>query len=1380
MIAQPKVSVIIPVYNMGKYLEECLTSVVNQTLKEIEIICVNDGSTDDSLAIMNSFAQNDARIIVIDQENQGVSAARNAGIKTAQGEFVCFMDPDDYYPDEDVLKTLYNKAVEHHVNICGGCFSVVHDEKIISDWHGLSYGYTFKEDKLVDYSHYQFDFGYHRFLYSRKMLLDNNILFPPYIRFQDPPFFVRAMICAKQFYGVNKVVYRYREGHKPLNWTEKRIHDHLCGVNDLFVLSKEHNLNALHIITYKRLTYFIKALKDTIKEHHNELVPVLLRINRNLDRTLLEKIDSDYAKHWICTSRNDEIASNSTPKVSVLMPSLNVAQYICECMNSVVNQTLKDNEIICIDAGSTDGTLEILKEYERLDPRVRVIVSDKKSYGYQMNLGLDAAQGEYIGIVETDDWVEPDMFEKLYTAAKENDVDVVKSNFYLYYSHRTPHDTPRANLDGCPYNEVFTPIDNFRIYTAASSLWSGIYRRALLLQYQIRFNETPGASYQDTSFYFMLFTTAQTVYALDQYFVHYRQDNEAASVQSEGKVFCICDESRYYENFLNSYPEKKMRFMPFYMRSKFDKYRWNYNRIAAIYQWDFLVQFQKEYAAHRAAGNLVDTHFDAISWHDVNEIIDNPVAYFRRTCKKYCTRPMGDQLPPTQIVKQSTITAPDATIVIPAFNNEDVIARSIESALAQTHSNIEILCVNDGSSDKTLSIMKSYAERDERITILSHSNKGRSASRNAAMQTAKGRYVQFLDSDDELREDTIERLVKQADEQALDVLYFDGVTIFEQEEFKQKFPYYLHAYEYPNAPQKTMTGKEYFCTAQQDNKYRPTACMALFNLAYLKRENIRFIEGIIHEDNAFTFAAMLHANRVAHCTEQLYQRYLRSDSTMTSAKTFMHVYGYLTCFQAMLNTLQSYEYDDRLNTRASQLLNSISSNNICADYNMIPDKHVFRDKLSPTEYLLLDKLVIQPTDKDKIIANKNNEIANKNKEIANKDNEIANKNKEIVNKDNEIAKLKQQIEDYRTSNSWRAGRALTWLPRKVKGGLRCCREHGVAYTIKYVASKIVPNIAPPRITRTPKVSVIVPVHNVKDYLPQCIDSICAQTLKEIEIVCVDDGSTDGSDSILQAYAARDSRIRVFSQPNLRAGIARNNGLKRAVGDYVIFLDSDDFYEPTLVEDLYCKATQTNADIVICGGTRYDTATGKFNVQRHFLQTRYWYDKTTISRHDVPDTIMTITNPGPTNKLFKRRFLLEQGLSFAPLANSEDFGMVMLAICLAQRIAYVDKILVHYRIGTANSLETKKVSYPTCFIDALERLYDELHERNVYKEVEKSFVTRALSTVAYNIHRLENTAAYNDVVEQFKQSHFARMKLLEHPKNWYTNYKDYESLLACLK
>ena len=122
MIINPKISVVIPVYNMGEYLPQCLDSVIGQTLYDIEIICVDDGSTDNSHEILLKYQEKDERIIIVTQENAGAGPARNNGINHSSGEFVAFMDPDDWYPDTDILETLYREAKKHHVRICGGSY----------------------------------------------------------------------------------------------------------------------------------------------------------------------------------------------------------------------------------------------------------------------------------------------------------------------------------------------------------------------------------------------------------------------------------------------------------------------------------------------------------------------------------------------------------------------------------------------------------------------------------------------------------------------------------------------------------------------------------------------------------------------------------------------------------------------------------------------------------------------------------------------------------------------------------------------------------------------------------------------------------------------------------------------------------------------------------------------------------------------------------------------------------------------------------------------------------------------------------------------------------------------------------------------------------
>ena len=254
-----KVSVIIPCYNVEKYLRQCLDSVINQTLKDIEIICVNDGSPDNSIQILQEYAQKDGRVVIIDRENKGVAESRNEGIKKANGEFVCFMDPDDLYPSNDILETLYNRAVENDVKICGGEFSDFSiEEPELKQNYNRKCGYLFNKDGIIFYKDYQYDYGFTRFIYSKEFLIKNNILFPNYTRFEDPPFFVNAMICAEKFYALNKITYAYRKGHKAVHWDKQNIDDLLEGLTMNISYAKKYNLKKLKKYTKKRFKQHYK------------------------------------------------------------------------------------------------------------------------------------------------------------------------------------------------------------------------------------------------------------------------------------------------------------------------------------------------------------------------------------------------------------------------------------------------------------------------------------------------------------------------------------------------------------------------------------------------------------------------------------------------------------------------------------------------------------------------------------------------------------------------------------------------------------------------------------------------------------------------------------------------------------------------------------------------------------------------------------------------------------------------------------------------------------------------------------------------------------------------------------------------------------------
>ncbi len=286
------------------------------------------------------------------------------------------------------------------------------------------------------------------------------------------------------------------------------------------------------------------------------------------------------------------------PKVSVVMPSFNVAPYIKECMDSVVNQTLKDIEIIVVDAFSTDGTREILQEYASRDSRITILNDDKGSTGYSNNIAMDLAKGEYIGIVETDDFVEPDMFEKLYSLAAENNCDIVKGNYYSFSGNGKDRVYVKHNmLSRNKYDKILNIDNDENIFDHVMFNWAGIYRKEFLKKYNIRHQETPGASFQDNGFFFQAFAFAERVYFTQESFYRYRKDNPNSSINNPAKIFCMCDEYDYVKDCLMKYPEIWEKVFYRYLRRRYGACSWTLKKAAPQHRNMIAERMQKDFKA---------------------------------------------------------------------------------------------------------------------------------------------------------------------------------------------------------------------------------------------------------------------------------------------------------------------------------------------------------------------------------------------------------------------------------------------------------------------------------------------------------------------------------------------------------------------------------------------------------------------------------------------------------------------------------------------------------------------------------------------------------------------------------------------------------------
>lgn len=270
-----------------------------------------------------------------------------------------------------------------------------------------------------------------------------------------------------------------------------------------------------------------------------------------------------------------------------------------------------------------------------------------------------------------------------------------------------------------------------------------------------------------------------------------------------------------------------------------------------------------------------------------------------------------------------------------------------------------------------------------------------------------------------------------------------------------------------------------------------------------------------------------------------------------------------------------------------------------------------------------------------------------------------------------------------------------------------------------------------------KVSVIVPVYNVEKYLPRCLDCIVGQTLKEIEIVCVDDGSTDGSGAILDGYAKRDGRIRVIHQANAGAGAARNVGLAIAKGEYLFFFDPDDTASRRMLKAMYAKAVATCADIVVAGKAMVDGRSGRMIAKYGFVSSM-WSLKQPFSGKDAAAKIFNFAKSVPWDKLFRREFVQDHGILFQEIPRSNDMYFVNMSLALADRIALIPHAYYRYHLFREGSLQTEKARHPTAFVGSYGELAKALSARGLFPVFRASFVTAFFATVLVNLWELKGS------------------------------------------
>ncbi|MCD7880546.1 MAG: glycosyltransferase [Clostridiales bacterium] len=904
----PKLSIIIPVYNASAYLEQTLDSVLNQSLRDIEVICVDDGSTDSSPDILRRYAKKDSRVRLLHQDNLHAGVARNAGLAVATGEYVHFLDADDYVLDH-AYEALYARAVKYDLDLLKFAtvtWDVEQDAAVdrpsftlsrmeVGSFHRLL---TLEEGSPI----YKVNVAPWNGLYRRTFLEEHALRFSDLFCVNDRSFFAAVITNADRMMLARDrlVVHRINLENSLVGLRSRHFDCHFRSIRIVEERLARDNVSpdVTDRIMVKEFTDLFNWFQDFGQD--DEIGQQIMDATRDFVQSYQGACACQLKTLYVsrCHTLNAPSRRKASPKtvqlfhsavkspkVSVVLPIYNVEDYLTEALYSLSQQTLDEMEFLCVNDGSTDSSMAIIREFADVDKRFRVLDGPNGGYGKAMNRGIDAAKGAYLGILEPDDFVPPDMFASLYRIAHREQLDLVKADFYIFtVGADGTLKRKRTNLANTRryYGQVIDPWEDTSVFKLVMNTWAGIYNLDFLNKNHIRHNETPGASYQDNGFWFKTFSCAHRTWFVHTPYYHYRRDNPNASMLSTKKMYCATEEYRLIWDWLKQYPDKIERFTPAFYRKKFVSYMITYRRIGDELRREYLHHIRDEFKEPLEAGLLDEELFGPGFWTHLDEIVADPDAYFE------------------------TIRV---SVIIPVYNAEQYLRQCLDSVLTRAEQRIEVICVDDGSTDRSPEILREYQERDSRVIVLTQANAGAGAARNYGMKIARGQYLSFLDADDFFEYDMLKIAYERAHTEDSDIVVFRCNQYTESSGRYAGARYTINESLLPE--ERPFAGAD----IEKDvfRAFMGWAWDKLFRADFVRSLGLQFQEQRTTNDMLFVFSALVKAERISTMNNVLaHHRRDNGSLSVTREKSWRCFYDALCALRQQLTDwglFQRYEQD---------------------------------------------------------------------------------------------------------------------------------------------------------------------------------------------------------------------------------------------------------------------------------------------------------------------------------------------------------------------------------------------------------------------------------------------------------------------------------------
>lgn len=529
-----------PVYNDEEFIQESLESIFNQTLTDLEIICVDDGSTDNSPAILERYkSKHEGKIKIFNQENQGSGIARNNAMTYATGEYIAFLDSDDIFIDNTALEQMYNVAIKDNANMVSSNLKVIdlNGELIINK--NLR---RFSQHEILKPEEYGIPYSFYKNIFKREFIIENDFKFPDLLRGQDPVFFAEILSKLDKFSTVPVDFYALRSAGNnfgKINSFRKK-HDYIEHFRQVFEILENSGFENLVDDYKQQLFYYLKSPENS-EDDKKEIKTIVYDVFKE-NELILNACDSFFNKI----------------KVSLIIPVYNAEEFLDESINSVLNQTLTDIELVCVNDGSKDNSLKMLEDFAKIDDRIKIIDQENQGCGAARNKALDNAIGDYIYFFDPDDYLVPDALEKLYENAISNNSD------FVIFKIASFRDGEPINYDepGFEFEKVFNDVDfnnftfNYRaikrhVLLSSFAPWTKFYKKEFLDKYDdFRFHIN--VAFDDVPFHVQSMLRAKRISYVPEFFYHYRLSNPNSvnnTASNAPDIFKIVD---YVENFLKN------------------------------------------------------------------------------------------------------------------------------------------------------------------------------------------------------------------------------------------------------------------------------------------------------------------------------------------------------------------------------------------------------------------------------------------------------------------------------------------------------------------------------------------------------------------------------------------------------------------------------------------------------------------------------------------------------------------------------------------------------------------------------------------------------------------------------------------------------------